>query len=317
MKRWKKLLIGVVVVMAVGMIALMIRYKSLGVEVKVDEAKLSAVPAAAVATEFTTVTYNVQARPLMDDPVHKFTRMPKVLQPFDIVSFQEMFTDHARMYAGLTHPVQVYHATLNTPFKIVGSGLGTVGRFPLAGVEAMNFSTAGEAQNVPASKGVLLTRFKVGGLPLDVYTTHMEAGHKSEYSMVARRIQAAELVAFVQQKSSPESAIIVQGDFNMRHSKPEQMDPETAAGNPTPGFVKLTRYQVLTAMCVSLGLKDLSKEVQGSYFDAPDHILFRSGLKAELTPLSWQHDAPEFYDEDKKELSDHSPLIGKFRISPR
>ena len=78
------------------------------------------------------VAYNVQARPWFDDSVHKFTRMPKVLEPFDIISFQEMFKDHARMYAGLSHPVKVYHAAIQHPFKIVGSGLGTVSRFPLA-----------------------------------------------------------------------------------------------------------------------------------------------------------------------------------------
>jgi hypothetical protein len=105
MSRRKKVgvfLLGVVVLLSVW---LGVRYARLGTEVSVDATKLPADLPAPAATEFSIATYNVQARPLFDDSVHKFTRMPKVLEPFDIVSFQEMFKDHALMYAGLSHGV--------------------------------------------------------------------------------------------------------------------------------------------------------------------------------------------------------------------
>lgn len=315
MSRRKKVglvLLGIVLLLSAW---LGVRFARLGIEVAVDPAKLPADPAAPVATEFSIATYNVQARPLFDDSVHKFTRMPKVLEPYDILSFQEMFKDHARMYAGLSHGVKVYHATLKSPFKIVGSGLGTVARFPLAGTAETIFTTYGDRQNMPASKGVLLTRLRVGGMPLDVYTTHMEAG-KNDAAMVSRRKQAEEIVSFVRANSKPESAVILQGDFNMRFSKPGQEHPEIQAGRVPESFTGLKREHIIDAMTAALGLKDLSRETRGEPLDGVDHILFRSGSKAVLTPLSWQHDGPEFYDENKQPLSDHEPVIGRFRIAP-
>jgi endonuclease/exonuclease/phosphatase family metal-dependent hydrolase len=315
MSRLRKAAAALLVLLLFTFAALLARYFVLGVEITEEQAKLPPPPAEPAATEFSIVTYNVQARPYFDDSVHKFERMPKVLNPFDIVSFQECFKDHGRLWRGLTHPVKVYHASIKTPFKIVGSGLGTVARFPLTGVESMHFTTAGDFQNKPASKGMLLTRFSVGGMPLDVYTTHMEAG-KPEPAMVSRRKQAEEIVAFVRKHSQPESAVIVHGDFNMRHSEPGQEDPKIAAGNPPERFTGLSRNHIFDSLNAALKLKDLAKETVGKYLDAPDHILFRSGTKAVLTPLSWQHDAPEFYDEAKQPLSDHEPVIGRFRIAP-
>lgn len=292
------------------------RYLTLGVEVITDPA-MAKPPATPTPTEFSVVAYNVQARPYFDDAQYKFARMPKVLNPFDIVVFQECFKEHETLWAGLTHSVKVYHASLKTPWKIVGSGLGSVSRFPLTGTEAMHYTTAGDFQNKPASKGMLLTRFDIGGMPVDVYTTHMEAGSdRKEPAMISRRKQGEEMVAFVRQHSPPEHAVILLGDFNMRHSKPEDLHPEIAAGRVPATFDGLSRGHIFDAVNTALQLKDLSKEATGQHFDGVDHILFRSGTKAALTPLSWQHDGPEFYDENKQPLSDHEPVIGRFRVAP-
>ncbi len=317
MKILKRIGLALLALVLVALVALSIRWALLGIEVAVDTAQLPAAPATPVSTEFSVVAYNVQARPWFDDSVHKFTRMPKVLEPFDIISFQEMFKDHARMYGGLSHPVKVYHAAIQHPFKIVGSGLGTVSRFPLVGTDAIHFTTAGDFQNKPASKGVLLTRFTVDGMPLDVYTTHMEAGSdRKPEAMWSRREQAEEMVAFVKAQSPETNAVILHGDFNMRHSEPGKEHPEIAAGRVPEEYDDLPRPHIFDAVNAALGLKDLSKEINGQFFDGVDHILFRSGTKAVLTPLSWQHDGPEFYDEAKQPLSDHEPVIGRFRIAP-
>lgn len=314
LKRIGKVLLGALVL---GLAGLLVRYFMLGVEVNVDAAKLPPAPEKPVATEFSIVNYNVQARPWFDDSVHKFTRIPKAVNPYDIVSFQEMFKDHGRMFAGLTHPVKVYHATLRHPFKIVGSGLGTVSRFPLVEAVGMNFTTAGDFQNKPASKGVLLTRYLVGGLPLDVYTTHMEAGSdRKPEAMWSRRKQSEEIVAFVKAHSDGKSAVILHGDFNMRHSVPGTEDPEIAAGRVPAKFDDLDRPHLFDALNAALGLTDLKMATAGEFHDGVDHVLFRSGSGAVLTPLSWEHDTPAFYDEDGAPLSDHEPVIGRFRISP-
>jgi len=294
------------------------RFLILDVETTIDSAAVPSAPASPTATEFSVMTYNVQARPWFDDSAFKFARMPKVLNPYDIVSFQECFKDHRTLWAGLTHPVKVYHASIKAPWKIVGSGLGTVGRFPLAGTESMHYTTAGDFQNKPASKGMLLTRFTVGGIPLDVYTTHMEAGSdRKEPAMISRRKQGEEIVAFVRQHSPATNAVIVMGDFNMRHSEADKVDPEIAAGRVPEKFDGLSRSHIFDSVNTALGLKDLSRETTGKFFDGVDHVLFRSGTSAELTPLSWQHDGPEFYDENKQPLSDHEPIIGRFRIAPK
>lgn len=284
------------------------------VEILVDAAKLPAETSSPQPTEFSVVAYNVQARPVFDDSVHKFERMPAVLNPFDIVTFQECFKDHDRLWAGLTHPVKVYQGTLKNWYRIVGSGLGTVSRFPLTDVESMHYSIAGEFQNKPASKGILLTRFNVGGQPLDVYTTHKEAG-KSPEAMVAKRKQGAEMVEFVKANSNADSAVIVLGDFNLRFKK-AGTEGTGIPDAPPASFENLEYYQIIGSICASLNLKDLCSEMTGEPYEHVDHILFRSGAKAILTPLSWQADGPEFYDENKKELSDHVPVIGRFRIAP-
>ena len=314
-RKRKVLLFFLVVLVALGL-WLGYRYHALGLEVHVDTANLPADPPAPVATEFSVVSYNVQARPLMDDSVYKFARMPKLLNAYDVVAVQEMWHDQARMFAGWTFPVKLYLGTLNTPFKVTGAGLGIGARFRLEQTEGWSFSTAGELQNVPASKGVLFARFLVGGLPLDVFTTHMEAGHKTEYSDWARRKQGEELVAFVKAHTAPEHALILLGDFNMRHSKAGQEDARLAAGQVVEHFDGLTRSQVLDAMTTALGVKDLDLQITGKLEDSPDHIFYRSGTKAALTPLSFGHDDPAFYDENKQPLSDHTPMFGRFRIAP-
>lgn len=317
MKILKKLgkALGVLVLLLV--VFCLWRYTTLGVEVTIDRTKLPPVVSDPTATEFSVVAYNVQARPWFDDSAYKFARIPKAVNPYDIVCFQECFKDHETMWAGLTHPVKVYHATLKAPWKIVGSGLGIAGRFPLLGTEAMNFSTAGDFQNKPASKGMLLVRFNVGGMPLDLYTTHMEAGSdRKEPAMVSRRKQGEEMVAFVKKNSPADHAVILMGDFNMRHSTPEQVDPEIAAGHVPEHFDGLTRSHIFDSVNMALGLKDLAHETTGHYYDGVDHVLFRSGTKAVLTPISMQHDSPEFYDEKQQPLSDHVPAIGHFRIAP-
>lgn len=316
MRILKRIAQGLALILSVLLALILIRFAVIP-EVGTAGPIEAAPPATPMPAEFSIVTYNVQARPWFDDSAYKFARMPKVLEPFDIVTFQEMFKDHEIMYAGLSHTTKLYHSGIKHPFKIVGSGLGTVSRFPVTGFDAMHFTTAGDFQNKPASKGMLLARARIGGMPVDIYTTHMEAGSdRKPEAMWSRREQAEEMVEFVRTHSPADHAVILLGDFNMRHSEPGKEDPEIAAGRVPEEFDNLSRPHIFDAVNAALGLKDLCKETQGHYFDGVDHILFRSGAQAVLTPLSWQHDGPEFYDEAKQPLSDHEPVIGRFRVAP-
>jgi endonuclease/exonuclease/phosphatase family metal-dependent hydrolase len=295
--------IVVVVILLVSMAGLFARLG--GIEVAVNEAAYVRPPAGPV--EFTACTYNVQGRPWFDDTKHKFTSISPLLNRFDIVGVQECFKDHARLWAQADHPVKIYHSQLKHVRKIVGSGLGILGRYPLVSTEAINFDALGEFQNWPASKGVLMARFDMGGMMLDVYTTHIEAG-KSPEALQAKVGQGEEMVAMVRKHSPPEHSVIFMGDFNMRPSRGPE-DKEKNKDNP--------RVYVFDNFRDALGLRDAADEINGPVGEEIDRILFRAGTGHTMTALSWQHDDPAFYDAAKVPLSDHEPVFVKFRIAPK
>ena len=128
------------------------------------------------------------------------------------------------------HPVKIYHSALLHPLKIVGAGLSIMGKFPLVATDEIRYADPGEYQNWPASKGVLMARFNVNGMMLDVYTTHIAAG-RSPDSMRAKHTQTEEILKFVLRTSPPENAVILLGDFNMRPSRGPE-DKEANKDNP-------------------------------------------------------------------------------------
>jgi len=276
------------------------------IEVRVDEAALRALPEtdAGSPAEFTVLNYNVQARPWFDDSRHKFQHISPLLNAYDICAVQECFKDHRRLWQAAEHPAKVYHGTLKHPFKIVGSGLSILGKFPLTGTQGINYQAPGDRQNWPASKGLLLARFAVHGMPLDVYTTHIAAGKKPA-SMAARVSQGNEIISFIRGHSSPERSVILLGDFNMR---PSRGPKDKAANKDNP------KVYVFDHIVAELGLRDASDEVNGPTGKEIDRVLFRPGQGFAMTALSWQRDAPEFYDPARAPLSDHKPVFVRFRL---
>jgi len=297
----------IVIVLALAALAGWLWWRMGGIEVQIDEDAPKAQPSAALAgaAEFTVLTYNVQARPWFDDSQYKFKYISPLLNKFEIGSFQECFKDHRLLWKAADHPVKVYHSALSHPFKIVGSGLSIVGRFPLTGTDGINYEAAGDGQNWPASKGLLLARFDVAGMPLDVYTTHIAAGKKPA-SLAARVSQGNEIIEYVRSHSSPERSLILMGDFNMRPSRGPE-DKEANKDNPKVYMFDRVRDE--------LGLRDASDEVNGPTGEEIDRVLFRAGQGVVMTALKWQRDAPEFYDPRRAPLSDHEPVFVRFRLA--
>lgn len=273
-----------------------------GIEVVENAAALKA-PGEGPA-EFSILTYNVQARPWFDDARHKFKHISPLTNRFDICAFQECFKQHGLLWAAAEHPVKVYHSALRNPFKIVGSGLGILGKFPLVATDEIRYADPGDFQNWPASKGVLMARFNVNGMMVDVYTTHIAAGGKPD-SRRAKPAQTAEIVEFVRRASPPENAVILLGDFNMRPSRGPE-DKEANKDEP--------RVFAFDRMRDALGLRDASDEINGPVGQEIDRILFRPGKGHTMTPLSWQMDDPEFFDPAGRPLSDHPPVFVTFRL---
>jgi endonuclease/exonuclease/phosphatase family metal-dependent hydrolase len=275
-------------------------------EIQVDEAALAAQPRPPEGgpVEFSVCTYNIQARPVLDDARHKFQYISPLMNQFDMVGFQECFKEHRLLWAQATHPVKIYHGTLKTPFRVVNSGLSIIARFPLRTVKAINFDAVGEFQNVLASKGVLMASLDVAGMPLDFYTTHMEAGGSPE-ALVARHGQAAELIAFVKENSPPEHNVIFLGDFNMRlRERPGR----------TMNDYDREEAEILQRIIDACGFLSASAIINGAIGSEIDHIFFRPGKGHKLSVLSWQKDDPQFYDPAKQPLSDHDPVFSRFRL---
>jgi len=277
------------------------------IEVVQNAAALQTVAAKAEGTpaEFTVLTYNVQARPVFDDSKHKFKYISPLLNAYDICAFQECFKDHERLWEAAVHSVKIYHGTLRNPLKVVGSGLSILGKFPLAGTEGINYSDPGDFQNWPASKGALLARFLVNGMPLDVYTTHIAAGKKAR-SRTAKLSQTNELIKFVRSQSPADHSVVLMADFNMRPSRGPE-DREAHKDDP--------KVFVFDHLISELGMRDASDEVNGPTGTEIDRILFRPGKGYAMKPLSWQRDAPDFYDPEKKPLSDHKPVFVRFSLA--
>ena len=276
------------------------------IEVVIDKAALerTAPASGSGAVEFTVLTYNVRARPWFDDSRHTFKYLSPLLNGYDICAIQECFKDHYRLWEAATHPVKVYHGSLKNPFKIVGSGLSLLGKFPITGTDGIHYEEAGDRQNWPASKGVLLVRFDVAGMPLDVYTTHIAAGKKAE-SRAARIAQGDELIDYVRRSSPAGHSVILLGDFNMRPSRGPE-DKEANKDNP--------KVFVFDHIVEALGLRDASDEINGPVGVEIDRILFRAGSGVHMKPLMWQRDTPEYYDPAGKPLSDHKPVFVRFRL---
>ncbi len=272
--------------------------------------------------EFTIATYNVQGRPLMDDTRGKFPEIGSRLEPFDIIGFQELFVNHDLLWGAMDHPVKVFDGTLRSRFKLVGPGLSTVGRFPLMETVQMHFTSKGEFQNRVASKGILLTRFNIGGHTVDVYNTHMEAGSSAE-AAEARYLQVEELAAFVGRNSPPEHSVIFLGDFNMRPLRDYHTDADIDS--------KLLGFQLIMEG-LGEGFRDASDEINGipvsltaENYDAPwrrspgsgediDRILFRPGTGVSLEPLHWEKHVEAFRADSGEPLSDHDLVSVRFRL---
>ncbi len=115
---------------------------------------------------------------MLDHPEEKFPKISPLLNAYDVVLIQECFVRHDLLWAQANFPNKAYFGR-PAPGKGVNSGLSVLTRLPMGEVINEHYRDAGELQDRIASKGILLVRMQVGGMPLDVYDTHMEAGNTS------------------------------------------------------------------------------------------------------------------------------------------
>jgi len=272
----------------------------------------AAVPPA--ATEFTLASYNVQARPYLDEAAVKLPQISPKLNAFDVALIQECFERNDLLWSEAEHPNKVYFGRLDVPWRPVGSGLSALSRLPVSGVEHVHFRASGEFQNRLASKGVQLVRLVVGGMPVDVYNTHMEAGDRPE-AHTARDAQAREMAAFVKAQSPESHAVILTGDFNMGPKQDRPYDPDRR-GHYSTAEDRDKRAASFAIIVDSLGVRNAQIDLDGEIKEDIEHFLYRDGNGVKLTPLSLARD-DTFADANGHRLSDGAPLVARFRVEPR
>lgn len=276
---------------------------------------MPAVAATPSEATFTVVTYNVQARPWMDDAQEKLPKISPLLAGFDIVANQECFHQRALLWESAKYPNRAYFGNLAHPFKLVNSGLSLMGRLPMGEVVMEHYAKQGEWQNRISSKGVVMARFAVAGWTVDVYNTHMEAGGLPA-AQPARMAQALQMVDMVKRYSPPAHGFIVTGDFNMMPLRKDKTPEQYSPGHFDSIEDLHGRTAAFQAMIEGLGARDASDELFGPVHDDIERFLFRAPEGAVMTPLSLRQDTTNFVRADGSRLSDGNPYIAEFRIAP-
>lgn len=96
---------------------------------------------------FTVVSYNIQARPLLDDCAWKSPLIGERLRPYDLAGVQESFHRSRMLFDQNALHTVVHFARRRHPAKLVGSGLAVLSRFPVTGAEAEYFEDEGSLEN--------------------------------------------------------------------------------------------------------------------------------------------------------------------------
>lgn len=210
---------------------------------------------------FTVVSYNIQARPLLDDCAWKSPLIGERLRPYDLAGVQESFHRSRMLFDQNALHTVVHFARRRHPAKLVGSGLAVLSRFPVTGAEAEYFEDEGSLENRAASKGVLLARIELNHRKLDFYTTHLAAGTPA-VSGEARRNQLKQFAEFIRRNSPPDHAVIACGDFNLQPASPE-----------------------LAEFLEAAGLRSSTLELGFSGWPPIDHVLYRPSAELPLRPV--------------------------------
>ena len=239
------------------------------------------------------ISYNIQARPVLDSCAWKSVRIGERLKKYDLIGLQESFHAHDLLFEKNTVHGKVYFGKRKHCLKLVNSGLAILSRFPIEKVKAEYFEEEGSLENRLGSKGVLMARIRINGSVLDFYTTHLAAG-SPEVSGEARVHELQQIAKFIRRNSPRENAVILNGDFNLTLRS---------------GDKELRNFLAETE------LSNPASELNCEKKTFIDHIFYRSGSKLQLIPRTWNLLKKEFTDPDSGPLSDHHPLLVEFDLA--
>lgn len=195
--------------------------------------------------------------------------------------------------------------------KMVGSGLVALSDYPIVGTARQAFGRHDCAGfDCLASKGVLLVRIQVPGIPepVDIVTTHLNSKRSSgvpeSRSLQAYRRQFDEIASFLKTHRSPDHPLVLGGDLNVR-GEPARYDYAAARlGHP---FVH--------ASCGTSVVCDIGRQpdVRRPGIGTEDLQTFDSGGGVRIEPVSMRLLFQQ--PVDGRPLSDHAAELVVYRLS--
>lgn len=264
---------------------------------------------------FNIISYNVQARPYLDVTIEKLETIGTLLNEYDMVGIQECFVNYDHLIKYNNHPTKYYFDDLyDDTLVIVNSGLASFSIFPLIEVKTIHYEYKYNIEDLVASKGMLMMRYDVDGMILDVYNTHMEAGGAPE-DAEPRFNQATQVIEFVKENSPSNHNVIVHGDFNMSPARPNKAWEDFDPNHYRDTVDMESRTNIFQRIVDELGLTDVSDALFGAVHDHIDRFLFRSADGYTLIPLNLKEINEPFIDDEGNPLSDHNPMVATFELT--
>jgi hypothetical protein len=270
--------------------------------------------------EFVALTYNVAGLPEPfsgSEPDINTPLISPLLNDYDLVLVQEDWADptppipgidlhHDDLISQATHPFlsepapQPLGTDPRRPTALVADGLNHLSRFRTGNVTRVMWTNCfggantadGGAADCLSQKGFSYTRATIGGVIVDVYNLHGEAGSTT----LDRQYRAADyqqLATFMNEHSAGRP-VIVGGDFNLHTGQ-----------SPDSG--------VWATFLDDTGLTDVCDTLEcGSDSDEIDKFAYRSSSTFELEPQSHRFERDVFVRSDGEPLSDHDALAVTF-----
>jgi endonuclease/exonuclease/phosphatase family metal-dependent hydrolase len=267
---------------------------------------------ASVAVSLRVLSYNVaglpegisQSMPSVNSPL-----ISALLNDYDLALLQEDFNYHAQIISLARHPFKSTPGTGNS----LGDGLNWLSTQPFSDVArtawAMCFGVFDSGSDCLTPKGFSYARFSVGGLVVDVYDVHTDAGSAAGDQM-ARADNLRQLATAINTRSAGH-AVIVAGDFNARYTRPADNVPDLVDGAGLRDvWVELVRQGSRPTGNVAVSCSDV--DANDPACERIDKLLYRSGGGVELRPREYRVEGAKFVDANGSQLSDHRPVSAVF-----
>jgi len=169
------------------------------------------------------VTFNIQGIPFFTREHRKRAEAISELvatSGADVAAFQEAFhgPDRRLMCEILARAGLRYHHYFRS--GVFGSGLFTVSRYPITGVEFHRYSRGGNPLALRhadwwAGKGAGKTTIAIPGFgDIQVINTHLHARYHGDHYRAVRQSQLEELISFVADARSSDRPVLLLGDLN-------------------------------------------------------------------------------------------------------